>query len=273
MNIPSENDKKCDSQTKSESLDTASRQTQKKPQNSEKMPYDSKNPSLELQALLHNSHLPILKGMKEQDISSLLANYSSGAKTLLPGEYLFHQGDSFRHAGILVSGQLLVIQEDFWGHRNILARIRSGQLFAETFACCPGQTVTVSAVADTRCEILLLDIGRILTTSAAQPSCPWQSLFLQNLLQDMAGKIQLLNAKITCMGQRTTRQKLLSYLSLESAKRGKAEFDIPFDRQQLADYLSVERSALSATLSLLQREGVLTCHRQHFVLHVTTPSE
>ena len=154
-----------------------------------------------------------------------------------------------------------------------MARIRSGQLFAETFACCPGQPVTVSAVADTRCEILLLDIGRILTNSVTHPSCPWQNLFLQNLLQDMAGKIQLLNAKITCMGQRTTKQKLLSYLSLESAKRGKAEFDIPFDRQQLADYLSVERSALSATLSLLQREGVLTCHRQHFVLHVTTPSE
>ena len=237
-------------------------------------PYENKKkPSLALQTLLPGSHLPILKGMNAQDISSLLANYSSGTKTLLPGEYLFHQGDSFRQAGILVSGQLLVIQEDFWGHRNILARIRSGQLFAETFACCPGQPVTVSAVADTRCEILLLDIGRILTNSVTHPSCPWQNLFLQNLLQDMAGKIQLLNAKITCMGQRTTKQKLLSYLSLESAKRGKAEFDIPFDRQQLADYLSVERSALSATLSLLQREGVLTCHSQHFVLHVTTPSE
>ena len=180
------------------------------------------------------------------------------------GEYILRSGDAAESLGLMLEGRALIIQEDFWGNRNIMSSIGQGQSFAETFACAPGSVLNVSVVAESACTILFLNMNRILTVCPA--ACAHHSRMLRNLLADLANKNMRFNEKLTHLGQRTTRAKLLSYLSAEAQKHGSFEFDIPFSRQQLADYLFVDRSGLSAELCKMRDEGLLEFHRNHFSL-------
>ena len=179
-------------------------------------------------------------------------------------EYIFHSGDSIRCLGLMLEGNALIIQEDFWGSRNIISGIHPGQSFAESYACSPNSVLTISVAAESDCAVLFLNASHILTV--CPESCEHHNRMIRNLLADIALKNLHFNEKLTYLGQRTTRAKLLSYLSSESQKHKSFEFDIPFSRQQLADYLFVERSGLSAELSKMKKEGLLDFHKNHFIL-------
>ena len=166
--------------------------------------------------------------------------------------------------GLVVSGCVLVIQEDLWGHRNILSKCHTGDFFGEPYAASPGAVLNISVVADEDCEIIFLNVKRLLVTCPT--ACEHHQKLIRNLVSVLANKILILNDKITHVGKRTTRDKLLSYLSAESIRHSSLSFDIPFDRQQLADYLSVNRSAMSAELSNMQRDGLLRTDRSCFTL-------
>ena len=166
--------------------------------------------------------------------------------------------------GLVLSGSTLVIQEDLWGHRNILSKCNTGDFFGEPYAATPGAILNISVVAEEDCEILLLNVKRLLTSCPTV--CDHHQKLIRNLVRVLANKILLFNDKITHVSKRTTREKLLSYLSAESIRQSSLSFDIPFDRQQLADFLCVERAAMSAELSKLQKEGLLVTKRNHFEL-------
>ena len=161
---------------------------------------------------------------------------------------------------------MLVIQEDIWGNRNLLSRAGPGQTFAAAYACAPGSVLNVSIIAETPVTVLLLNIKRVLNMCPF--TCAHHSRIIRNLLGELAEKNLRFGEKLTHMGQRTTRGKLLSYLSAEAQWLGRYEFDIPFSRQQLADYLAVERSGLSLELGKMRREGLLDFQKNHFVLKV-----
>ena len=156
------------------------------------------------------------------------------------------------------------MQDDFWGNRNIMTRITQGGIFAESFAC-TGEKLTVGAEAESECEIMRLKVGHVL--GSCPKSCAGHAKLVGNLISELARKNLNFNSKLGHMGKRTTREKLLSYLSAQAMKSGKNEFDIPFDRQQLADYLCVDRSAMSAQLCALRDEGILKFKKNHFVLN------
>ena len=179
-------------------------------------------------------------------------------------EYILSAGTSIDCIGMLLSGSASIIQEDFWGNRNMITKISPGQLFAEAFACVPQSVLNVSVVADTSATVLFLKVQKVLTTCPT--SCVFHSRMIRNLLGELAHKNLLFHEKLTHMAQRTTREKLLSYLSAESVRQGNAVFDIPYNRQQLADYLSVERSAMSHELGKLRDEGILLFQKNHFTL-------
>ncbi len=166
--------------------------------------------------------------------------------------------------GLVLSGSTLVIQEDLWGHRNIMSRCAVGDFFGEPYAATPESVLNISVVADEDCQILLLNISRLLTTCAT--ACDHHNRLIRNLVSVLARKILIFNDKITHMSKRSTREKLLSYLSSESIRHGSLSFDIPYNRQQLADYLCVERTAMTVELSRLQKEGLLKTNRNHFEL-------
>ena len=180
--------------------------------------------------------------------------------------FVLRTGDTVESIGIVLSGSVLVIQEDIWGNRNILSKAGPVQTFAAAFACAPGSILNVSVIADTPTTVLFLNVKRILHVCPS--ACSHHSRIIRNLLTDLAEKNLRFSEKLTHMGQRTTRAKLMSYFSAEAQRLGTYEFDIPFSRQQLADYLAVERSGLSLELGKMRDEGVLDFHKNHFVLKV-----
>ena len=212
--------------------------------------------------ILRNS--PLFQGMTEDEILSVLHCVNASILHRKKGEYIFRVGDSTEAMGLVLRGAMLSLQEDLWGHRNIIHRIGVGEYFAEPFAATPGSVLNVSVVADEDSEIMLLNMGRLLKT--CPNACAYHNRLVQNLVSVMARRVMNLNEKITHMAKRSTREKLLSYLSAESMRQGKFSFSIPYDRQQLADYLSVERAAMSVELSKLQKEGYLKTNRNHFEL-------
>ena len=143
-------------------------------------------------------------------------------------------------------------------------QVQYRRFFGEPYAATPGAILNISVVAEEDCEILLLNVKRLLTSCPT--ACDHHQKLIRNLVSVLANKILLFNDKITHVSKRTTREKLLSYLSAESIRQSSLSFDIPFDRQQLADFLCVERAAMSVELSKLQKEGLLVTKRNHFEL-------
>lgn len=206
----------------------------------------------------------IFSGISEEETEKMLHCLEMRPETFQKDEYILRAGDRVEAFGLVITGKVLIIQEDFWGNRNILAAVGAGHCFAETFACSPGAVLNVSVIAETNVQVLFLNVKRILTTCPS--TCSHHSRMIRNLLSELAEKNLRLNEKITHLGQRSRRAKILSYLSAEVQRHGSAEFDIAFSRQQLADYLSVDRSGLSMELSRMQEEGLLEYRKNHFVL-------
>lgn len=206
---------------------------------------------------------PLFHGILPEEISGLLRCVNARERTFRKGELLLRRGETATHFGLLLSGTVHIIREDFWGNRSIVGLAGPGEIFGESYALA-AQPLEVSVLAETDGAVLFLDAGRII--SGCQQVCSFHAQLSRNLLELQARKNLNLTAKIRHMARKTTREKLLSYLSAQAMAAGGSAFDIPLDRQQLADFLGVERSAMSATLGKLRDEGVLTFHKNHFHL-------
>ena len=215
-------------------------------------------------------YIPIIKksvlfyGMEEQEISPMLSCLSAVLKSFKKGEFIYRSGEGIASMGLVLRGSVHIIEEDFWGNRTILSEVSPGQLFGDAYACMPSVELEVSALAASGVDILFLDVQKIVTVCTS--ACEFHTRLIRNLLSVLSEKNLLLTRKIKHMAKRTTREKLLSYLSEESLKHKCPAFDIPFNRQQLADYLCVDRSAMSNELSKLKEEGILTFEKNRFRL-------
>lgn len=209
---------------------------------------------------------PFFMGLSDTEIMSILHCVNAVKASKASGSYIFRAGDSTEVMGLVLTGSTLIIQEDLWGHRNILSKCNVGDFFGEPYAANPGAVLNISVVAEKDCDILFLNVKRLL--KSCPTACDHHQKLIRNLVGVLANKILVFNDKITHVSKRSTRDKLLSYLSSESVKKASLSFDIPFDRQQLADFLCVERAAMSVELSKLQKEGLLKTNRHHFELIV-----
>ena len=209
---------------------------------------------------------PLFSGVSEEELTAILACLGAEVKHFPKDDFLLRAGDTAESIGLVLAGSVLVIQEDIWGNRNILSKTGPGQTFAAAYACAPGSLLNVSVAAETPAAAMFLNVRRVLTVCPS--ACVHHSRIIRNLLGELAEKNLRFGEKLTHMGQRSTRAKLMSYFSAEAQRLGKYEFDIPFSRQQLADYLAVERSGLSLELGKMKREGLLDFHKSHFVLKV-----
>ena len=214
--------------------------------------------------VLHTAAL--FSGISDDELAVMLSYLGARIDTFPKGSRLLRAGEPVEEVGLVLAGSTLIVQEDIWGNRNILSRTAPGQTYAAAFACAPNSVSNVSVVTETPTAVLFLNVKRLLTVCPS--ACAHHSRIIRNLLSDLAGKNLLLNEKLTHIAQRTTRAKLMSYLSAEAQRRGAVEFDIPFSRQQLADFLAVERSGLSLELGKMKKEGLLDYHKEHFVLNI-----
>ena len=200
------------------------------------------------------SALPLFRGVPAEELPALLARASARTCAFQKGELLLRRGDVTRRLGLVLEGTVHIIREDFWGNRSIVGLAGPGEVFAESYALA-GEPLEVSVLAAAPGAALFLEADGL--TDARLTA---------NLLHLLARKNLMLTRKMRLMARRTTRDKLLSYLSAQALAAGSSEFDIPMDRQQLADYLAVDRSAMSAALGKLRDEGVLTFRKNHFRL-------
>lgn len=208
----------------------------------------------------------LFSGISEEELTAMLTCLETKTESFPKDTFLLRAGDTAESIGLVLSGCVLIVQEDIWGNRNILSKAGAGQTFAAAYACAPGSVLNVSVVAETPVTVMFLNVKRVLNVCPS--ACEHHSRIIRNLLGELAEKNLRFGEKLTHMGQRTTRAKLMSYFSAEAQRLGTYEFDIPFSRQQLADYLAVERSGLSQELGKMRGEGLLDFHKSHFVLKV-----
>lgn len=156
---------------------------------------------------------------------------------------------------VVLSGGVQIVRDDYYGNRSVLTVAAPGGLFAEAFVCAGLETLPVSAFAVQNSTVLLLDCRRVMT--GCGHDCLFHSRLVYNLLQGIAQKNLALTEKIRFMSRKTTREKLMEFLLDQAKRHGSAEFTIPYDRQALADYLGVERSAMSAEIGKLRKDGLI----------------
>ena len=214
---------------------------------------------------------PLFSGISEEELTVMLSCLRAEKRVFPKGAFVLRADDTADSIGLVLSGTVLVIQEDIWGNRNILSKAGLGQTFAAAYACAIGSRLNVSVIAETPVTVMFLNVKRILNVCPS--ACSHHSRIIRNLLGELAEKNLRFNEKLTHMGQRTTRSKIMSYLSAEAQRLGKYEFDVPFSRQQLADYLGVERSGLSLELGKMRSEGLLDFRKSHFVLKVQNANQ
>lgn len=217
--------------------------------------------------LLENTEL--FSGINAQEIDAMLGCLSAKTKTYNKNCYILRAGACVYSIGMVLSGSVLIVKEDFWGDRSIISEILPGAIFAEAYACLSQMPVEASVVANTDTEVMFFDVRKLLTVCTS--ACSFHTRIIQNLLSAVSAKNVELTRKIEHLTKRTIRGRLLSYLSAESLKCGRSTFEIPFNRQQLAEYLSVDRSALSGEISKLKAENIIACKKNTFTVYKNIP--
>lgn len=210
------------------------------------------------------SQTVLFRGSEPEQVKEMLKCFYAREKHYQKGEIVLYMGDLVKDLGIVLSGSVTIERDDLWGNRSIFGHAEPGQIFAETYACVSEEPLMVNVVADQDSDILFLDIGRVLTT--CQTTCTHHSQLIRNLLLASARKNLGLSERIMHTSPKSIRGRLISYFSAQAARAGSQSFAIPFNRQQLADYLEVDRSALSAELGKMKREGLLDFWKNQFEL-------
>ncbi len=215
-------------------------------------------------------YIPILKntklfaGVNDEDVSAMLGCLQAREKHFKKGEYVLRQGDKINDITVLVEGNLHVQKDDYWGNRSIINSIETGEIFGEAYVGPNGGPLLNDVVAVEDSTVLFFDVFRIINVCSA--ACKFHSMVVQNLFLAISEKNRQLIQKLGHMSKRTTKEKLISYLSEEAKKQNSGTIVIPFNRQQLADFLSVDRSAMSNELSKMRDDGLLTFEKNRFTL-------
>ena len=212
--------------------------------------------------ILKKCHLFI--GIEDEKLLTMLNCLSAKVVSFDKKYTVLAEGTPAKYIGVVLTGSAQILQIDYYGNRSILGNVGPSEVFNEAFACAETKAVPVTVIANEPSEIMLIDCSHNLHT--CQNNCGFHQQLIFNLMKDLAGKTIMFHQRIEVTSKRTTREKLLAYLFLQAKKADSPEFTIPFDRQELADYLEVDRSGLSAEISKLKNEGIINCNRSRFEL-------
>ena len=206
----------------------------------------------------------LFSGVSKEEIRSMLNCLDARLYNYKKGDYVFRQGEHISHITVLVKGNLLIQKDDYWGNRAIVNNIAVGEMFGEAYVAPESGSLLNDVIAEEDSTVIFFDIKRILTVCST--ACRFHSMVVQNLFFSISEKNRKLVQKIGHMSKRSTRAKLLSYLSEEAKRHNNRQFMIPFSRQQLADFLCVDRSAMSNELCKMRDEGLLKFDKNEFTL-------
>ncbi len=214
---------------------------------------------------------PLFFGVEESQLQAMLQCLGARKITADKEQTIFREGEPADFVGVVLQGAVRVVRTDFYGNQTIVGQVEPGELFGEAFSCAGVERLPVTVTAALPSQVLLMDLRRVLTVCSK--ACLFHSRIVSNLVQVLAHKNLQLNRRLDVASRRSTRDKLMAYLQAQAKACGSAAFTIPFDRQALADYLGVERSAMSAELSRMQKSGLLETRKNYFRLLETNPFE
>lgn len=207
---------------------------------------------------------PLFSGIDDEDLLRLLSCLGAKVSFFDKKHTVMSEGTPAKYIGIVLSGAVQTEYTDFYGNRSILGIAHPSQVFCEAFACSETEHLPVCAVAAKPSEVMFVDCRHILHTCSN--NCGFHGRLIFNLMKDIATKTVEFHQRIEATSKRTTREKLLTYLSIQAKKEDSSSFYIPFDRQELADYLEVERSGLSSEIGKLRKEGIIISKKNYFEL-------
>ena len=206
----------------------------------------------------------MFSGVGEDEITSMLSCLGARQKSYKRGEYVLRQGEHLGDILVLAEGKLHIQKDDYWGNRSILGQVAVGEMFGESYVAPDSGVLLNDVIAIEDSTVIFFDVKRIITTCPT--ACRFHALVTQNMFFAISEKNRKLVQKLGHMSKRSTREKLISYLSEEAKKQRSGSFTIPFNRQQLADFLSVDRSAMSNELCKMRDEGLIEFEKNWFRL-------
>lgn len=216
-------------------------------------------------------YIPVLQktqlfsGISEEDTAVMLECLQAKLRTYKKGEFVVRQGEHISNIMVLAAGKLHIQRDDHWGNRSIISMISAAEMFGEAYAAPDSSPMLNDVLAVEDSAVIFFDVNRIITVCPS--ACRFHSMVVRNLFFAISEKNRKLVRKLSFMSERTTREKLIAYLSEEAKRQNSSSFSIPFNRQQLADFLSVDRSAMSNELCKMRGEGLLEFEKNRFVLH------
>ena len=208
----------------------------------------------------------LFRGMDEDEVADSLKFLRANEQNFKKGTTILHAGDVTDKMGLVMEGCVTIESDDMWGNKTILSSVEAGQFFAETYSLLPGEPMLVNVVANEDCRILFLRIGSLKRLQNNMDR--WMLRFVSNLLIISTHKNLMLSSRSFHTAPKTIRGRVMAYLNSVSMQKHAREFNIPFDRQQLADYLNLERTALSKELGKMKRDGLIDYYKNSFKIIV-----
>lgn len=207
---------------------------------------------------------PLFNDIEDKDMESMMGCLGARVKEFHKWETIMAEGEKVKYLGIVLIGKAQIEQRDYFGNRSIVASVEPSEMFGESFACAGIDIMPVDVIATEETTVMYVDCFRII--HSCSNACSFHQQMIYNLLKVVAIKNLMFHQKMEITSKRSTREKLMAYLLFQAKKHNSNSFEIPYDRQQLADYLQVDRSGLSAEISKLRREGTIMCRKNAFSL-------
>lgn len=211
--------------------------------------------------ILRNTGL--FEGIEDDEMETMLKCLGAFTRRYAKDEFLFRRGDRTECLGVVLTGNVRVVREDWWGNRTVLGDVGAGMPICTEYAC-TSDPLDVSIVANEPTEVMFLDVGR--AANVCNSSCEFHNRLVKNLMRNLAGTSMVMNRRLDQLAKRSTREKICAFLSDQARAAGSSDFMIGMNRQEMADYLGVDRSAMSTELGKMQREGIIEFQKNHFVL-------
>ena len=212
--------------------------------------------------LLSNLNAPLFAGIKNEDMGAMLHCIGYHISSFSRGEIIAFEGDHLKHIGIVLSGQVDMVKEDLWGNKTMLLRMGRNEIFGETFACGDDSLSTVTFLVSEDATVMFMPFSRVMHSCTM--ACGFHHRLIENMVRLIAGKNRELMQKVDVVSKRTIREKLLAYLSIQAQQQKQRYFEIPLGRVELAEYLCVDRSALTRELAKMKADGLIDYDRNHF---------
>lgn len=211
---------------------------------------------------IENVKTPLFDGIESGNMDAMLGCTGYHIASYLKGQVLIMEEEQILHVGIVLSGAVDMVKEDIWGNQTLLTRMGKDELFGESFACGDDNRSMVTFRAAEDSVVLFLPFHRMLRTCSV--ACEFHSRLVENMVRIIAGKNRELMRKVEIVSRKTLREKIMTYLSVQSQLQGSRYFKIPLGRTELAGYLCADRSALTRELANMKAEGLIDFDKNLF---------